>query len=141
MTNTALPKIPPIISVDDHVVEPPDLFLRWLPSKFQDAAPRVVSLPWEFSVEGRHWPYRPAADGPETDFWAFEDLRVVICGATACAGKPPEEMSSAPVCFADMRPGYYALPERLADMDANHVERSMCFPTFPRFCGQTFYEA
>ena len=141
MTETEFPQIPPIISVDDHVVEPPDLFLRWLPSRFRESAPHVVSLPWEYHPEGQHWPYRPAADGPHTDFWAFEDLRVVICGATACAGKPPAEMSSAPVRFADMRRGYYSLPERLADMDTNHVERSLCFPTFPRFCGQTFNEA
>jgi predicted TIM-barrel fold metal-dependent hydrolase len=26
-------------------------------------------------------------------------------------------------------------------MDVNHVEASLCFPTFPRFCGQTFTEA
>ena len=26
-------------------------------------------------------------------------------------------------------------------MDLNHVEASLCFPTFPRFCGQTFKEA
>ncbi|HVX23169.1 MAG TPA: amidohydrolase family protein [Acidimicrobiales bacterium] len=26
-------------------------------------------------------------------------------------------------------------------MDENHVERSLCFPSFPRFCGQVFLEA
>ena len=26
-------------------------------------------------------------------------------------------------------------------MDANWIESSLCFPTFPRFCGQTFLEA
>ena len=26
-------------------------------------------------------------------------------------------------------------------MELNHVEASLCFPTFPRFCGQTFIEA
>ena len=30
---------------------------------------------------------------------------------------------------------------RLDDMDANHIEAALCFPTFPRFCGQTFTEA
>jgi len=139
--NAVLADVPPIISVDDHVVEPPDLFLRWLPERFRDRAPRIERLPWEFSREGRHWPFRPAAAGPVTDFWAFEDLRVVICGATACAGVPLSEQSRDPVSFADMRPGFYSVPERLADMDVNHVERSLCFPTFPRFCGQTFLEA
>ena len=40
-----------------------------------------------------------------------------------------------------MRPGSFKVPERLADMDINHVEASLCFPTMPRFCGQTFTEA
>jgi predicted TIM-barrel fold metal-dependent hydrolase len=136
-----LADVPPIISVDDHVVEPPDLFVRWLPAKHREAAPHIEQMPWEFSPEGRHWPFRPAADGPITDFWAYEDLRVVICGATACAGVPIPERSRDPVRFAEMRPGYYSVPERLADMDINNVERSLCFPTFPRFCGQTFLEA
>lgn len=134
-------EIPPIISVDDHVVEPPDLFERWLPSRYHDRAPRVVQLPWRFDPAGRHWPFSPATDGPVADFWAYEDLRVVICGATACAGIPVEQRNRNPVTFAEMRPGYYSVPERLADMDVNGIERSLCFPTFPRFCGQTFNEA
>ena len=38
-------------------------------------------------------------------------------------------------------PGWYDPKARLADMDLNWVEASLCFPTFPRFCGQTFLEA
>ena len=33
--------IPLIISVDDHVVEPPDLWTERIPAKFKDRAPRV----------------------------------------------------------------------------------------------------
>jgi predicted TIM-barrel fold metal-dependent hydrolase len=40
-----------------------------------------------------------------------------------------------------MRPGAWQVEARLADMDANWLEASLCFPTFPRFCGQTFSEA
>jgi len=40
-----------------------------------------------------------------------------------------------------MRPGCYEPKARLEDMDINHVEASLCFPSFPRFCGQTFTEA
>src|SRR5262249_16213610 len=29
---------------------------------------------------------------------------------------------------------------RLEDLDVNHVEASLAFPSFPRFCGQTFAE-
>jgi predicted TIM-barrel fold metal-dependent hydrolase len=133
--------VPPIISVDDHVVEPPDLFLRWLPSRYRDRAPRVERLPWRYDPQGRHWPFSPAADGPTTDFWAYEDLRVVIHGATACAGEVTDDRTRFPVPYEVMRPGFFSAPERLVDMDDNHVERSLCFPTFPRFCGQTFLEA
>jgi predicted TIM-barrel fold metal-dependent hydrolase len=40
-----------------------------------------------------------------------------------------------------MRPGCYDPKARLDDMDVNWVEASLNFPTFPRFCGQTFLEA
>jgi predicted TIM-barrel fold metal-dependent hydrolase len=39
-----------------------------------------------------------------------------------------------------MRPGCYDPKARLEDMDVSWVEASMCFPTLPRFCGQTFKE-
>ena len=45
------------------------------------------------------------------------------------------------VTYEDMRPGSYELKPRLEDMDVNHLEAALCFPTFPRFCGQTFTEA
>ena len=40
-----------------------------------------------------------------------------------------------------MRKGCWDQTARLEDMDVNHTEASLCFPTFPRFCGQTFLEA
>ncbi|HVY62413.1 MAG TPA: glycosyltransferase, partial [Planctomycetota bacterium] len=39
------------------------------------------------------------------------------------------------------RPGCFDPKARLEDMDVNWVEASLSFPTFPRFCGQTFLEA
>ena len=40
-----------------------------------------------------------------------------------------------------MRPGCYDPVARLADMDINHTERSLCFPTITRFAGQMFLDA
>ena len=34
-------EIPMIISVDDHLVEPPHLWETWLPKKFKEKGPRV----------------------------------------------------------------------------------------------------
>jgi predicted TIM-barrel fold metal-dependent hydrolase len=40
-----------------------------------------------------------------------------------------------------MRPGCYDPKARVDDMELNWVEASLSFPSFPRFCGQTFLEA
>lgn len=130
--------IPPIISVDDHVIEPPDLWKRWLPERWRDSGPKVIRAPYAIDDAGN---VTPAASGPQTDFWAYEDLRAVIKNGSAAVGLDASEIDYQPVSFAEMRPGFYELKARLEDMDANHIERSLCFPTFPRFCGQTFMEA
>jgi predicted TIM-barrel fold metal-dependent hydrolase len=59
----------------------------------------------------------------------------------ACAGMPPESLTLAPLPFSEMRPGCYERDARLADMDRNRTERSLCFPTFPRFAGPLFLDA
>jgi predicted TIM-barrel fold metal-dependent hydrolase len=132
--------IPAIISVDDHVVEPPDLWQRWLPRALRAGGPRVVEAPYE--LLGAQAPYvRRAASGPVTDFWEYGSLSAAVSGGMVAVGQPAERVSHVPWRYADMRPGAYRVPERLADMSLNWVERSLCFPTFPRFCGQTFLEA
>jgi predicted TIM-barrel fold metal-dependent hydrolase len=45
-----------------------------------------------------------------------------------------------PVTYDEFKPGCYEQAARLVDMDRNHVEAALCFPTFARFCGQTFAE-
>ncbi len=141
--------VPPIISVDDHVVEPPDLWQRWLPRKHRAAGPRVVQGPWEMVSEAvtprafrSGWSaFRVAVEGPVTDWWVYEDLRTGTLIGNASAGLAPGDVVPGPIRFEDMRPGCYEPKARLEDMDLNHVERSLCFPTFARFCGQTFLNA
>src|SRR3546814_6175428 len=50
-------------------------------------------------------------------------------------------MTRSPITDDEMRPGCYDPKARVDDMRLNHVEASLCFPSFPRFCGQTFTEA
>ncbi|HEV8296523.1 MAG TPA: amidohydrolase family protein, partial [Acidimicrobiales bacterium] len=135
-------EIPPIVSVDDHVIEPPDLWERWLPARHRDHGPRVVRARWEMVPSGRQG-FRKADDGPgaDTDFWVYGRFSAGIDAGMASAGLPPDEKRGGPIGFDEMRPGCWQLDARLADMDANGVERSLCFPTFPRFCGQVFLEA
>ena len=45
-------EIPPIISVDDHVIEPPHVWQSRLPARYADIGPRVVTAPAEISYVG-----------------------------------------------------------------------------------------
>ena len=52
-----------------------------------------------------------------------------------------DHLDVTPITFDEIRPGAWQQSERLVDMDANHVEASVCFPNvLPRFCGQAFLE-
>lgn len=134
-------RIPEIISVDDHLVEPPHLWQRWLPNKYRDRGPRVVRGGYEIHRENGIETIVPSNSGTEVDWWVYEDLKKALPMTSHWAGRSREELSFHPLSFSDMRPGYFDPQARLADMDLNHTERSMCFPNvLPRFCGQTFYE-
>jgi predicted TIM-barrel fold metal-dependent hydrolase len=49
-------------------------------------------------------------------------------------------MTMTATTYDDMRPGCWDAKERKKDFELNWVDGSLPFPTFPRFCGQTFYE-
>jgi predicted TIM-barrel fold metal-dependent hydrolase len=119
---TTIPPSDWLISVDDHVIEPPNVWLDRLPSKYHDVAPRM-------------------ARGERGAVWRYEDKLVPTVGLSVAAGKAKEEFSLEPVSFDDMRPGAYDPVARVADMDRAGILGSVCFPSFPRFCGQVFWEA
>jgi predicted TIM-barrel fold metal-dependent hydrolase len=80
-------------------------------------------------------------DGPPADWWFYEGRGSPYRRNIASVGFPREEMTLEGITYDEMRPGCYDPAERLRDMDLNWVEASMSFPTFPRFCGQTFLDA
>jgi predicted TIM-barrel fold metal-dependent hydrolase len=142
-TTQARNEIPKIISVDDHVVEPPNVWLDRLPSKYHDVAPRIErkGLGEMKFVGGTKYEITFDDDGPQADCWIYEDLVVPHKRHVAAVGYDRDDMTLSPITYDEMRPGCYEQKARLEDMDVNHVEASLCFPTFPRFCGQTFTEA
>ena len=102
-----------IISVDDHLCEPPDLFEGRLPKRFSDRTPRVVE-----TDEG-------------TEAWLFEDVLMPQVGFNAAAGRPPEEVVSRdPVRFSEMRRSAWDIHARVEDMDLDGIYASLCFPSF-----------
>ena len=77
---------------------------------------------------------RGAPDGEWCDFWLYDDLVYPFPKLSAAIGF--ENLDNAPVTFDEIRPGCWKQKERLEDMDANHVDASLCFPNvLPRFCG------
>jgi predicted TIM-barrel fold metal-dependent hydrolase len=136
---------PKVISVDDHVIEPAHVWQDRLPERFKEVGPRVVRTKVaEMNFVGGKFSYRaaePGEDGTDCDWWFYEDLRWPQTRLSAAAGYPRDEVTVSPISYETMRPGCFDPKARLEDMDVNWVEASLSFPTFPRFCGQTFLEA
>ncbi|MFQ5665606.1 MAG: amidohydrolase family protein [Candidatus Binatia bacterium] len=110
-----------LVSVDDHVVEPPTVFEHHLAAEYKARAPHVVHK----------------RDG--TDVWVFEGEQIPNIGLNAVVGRPPEEYGMEPTSFEQLRPGTYDIHARIQDMNANGMLASMCFPSFPGLCGALFF--
>ena len=134
--------IPKIISADDHVIEPAHVWQDRMPAKHKELAPKIVIAPQgEMTLNDGVWVETPGTGDKMAAWWHFENKRYQIKQMVACPGIPPEEVTMEGVTYDDIAPGCYDPIARLADMDINHVEASLCFPNYPRFCGQLFSEA
>jgi predicted TIM-barrel fold metal-dependent hydrolase len=132
-----MPEIPRIISVDDHVLEPPELWQSRLPTRFADRGPRVVRKRMGFGGPETGWAEDP--DGAWCDVWLYDDLVAPLMMLSAAVGF--DKLSMQLTTFEEVRPGAWKQKDRLADMDIDNIEAALCFPnTLPRFCGQTFLE-
>ena len=139
MAAVAMPKI---ISVDDHVVEPPHLWQTWLPTKHRERGPKIELLPTGDvkMVDGRYIEH-PGTSGKLCAWWNYDGSYFSLKRYIAAVGFPPEEIDMYPITYDEMRPGCWQPKERIKDMEMNGVEASLCFPNYPRFCGQIFSEA
>jgi predicted TIM-barrel fold metal-dependent hydrolase len=134
-----LARIPAIVDVDAHVVEPPDVWTSRLPAKYREAGPRIVYAPGgEIKLVGSSYIEAPGTEGPDVAWWFYEDRQSSLKRYIAAAGVPADEVTLSGVTYEDMRPGCFQQAERVADMTLNGVQAQMCFPNYPRFCGQLF---
>lgn len=137
-----LEDMPRIISVDDHVLEPRDLWQTELPARWRDRGPKVSREKTLLDFKGGKLTlHRDVEDGRWCDLWIFDDLVSPTGLLHGAADLPATEQDNLPAIYEDFRPGTYDQTARLADMDANHVDAAINYPnTFPRFCGQGFLE-
>jgi hypothetical protein len=77
-----------LISVDDHMLEPPQVWSDRLPQKYKDAGTRM---------EVRN----------SIDRWVYEDRVQRSMGLSAVAGKKKEEFSPEPLAYSEIRAGSY----------------------------------
>jgi predicted TIM-barrel fold metal-dependent hydrolase len=111
-----------LISVDDHLVEPPQMFEGRLPRRFADRAPRVVT-----DNDGR------------SEYWLYDGQKHYKVGLNAVVGKPMHQRTFDPARFDEMRRGAYDIHARVHDMDLNGVYASLCFPSsLAGFAGQRY---
>ena len=89
-----------LVSVDDHVIEPPGMFDDFIPKKYADRAPKLVS-------------------DDISEKWVFGEGEARSVGLNAVAGRPPEEYGLEPTNLEEMRRGCYDVDQRVKDMDAN----------------------
>ena len=112
-----------LISVDDHISEPADMFENHVPEKYKELAPRVV------------------AEANGTQQWYYGDIRGRNLGLNAVAGKPKELYNLDASRYEDMRPGCYDVHERVRDMNAGGTLGGLNFPNFTGFSGQVLNQA
>jgi predicted TIM-barrel fold metal-dependent hydrolase len=107
-----------LISVDDHIAEPDDIFDAHVPDKYKEHAPRVVD------------------EGVGVFQWWYGDVRGRNLGLNAVAGKPPEFFNVDSTGYHEMRAGCYDVDERVRDMNAGGQLAGLNFPNWTGFAGQ-----
>jgi predicted TIM-barrel fold metal-dependent hydrolase len=121
MTTTALDDTW-MISVDDHLIEPPSVWVDRLPAKYRDRGPR-----WVTDDLGEAWHIE-------------DDTRVVVNGAVVSAAFPQAERPGPfkPMAWSEIPANCWDPIARAAAMDQDRVLASLPFPNLPGFAGRVF---
>jgi len=112
----------PLFSVDDHLLEPPDLWTSRLPAKYADECLRMRSV-----------------DGVDT--WFYEDLSFPTLKMFALAGVPREQWDMGTINYDQMLPACYDPAERSRALRVDGIVGAVTFPTAAGFAGRRFHEA
>jgi predicted TIM-barrel fold metal-dependent hydrolase len=112
-----------IVSVDDHVSEPADMFDRHLSGEALATAPKL----------------KQTETG--TDYWEYQGMKMPSIGLNAVVGRPFEEYGMEPTRLDQIRKGVWNVHERIKDMDVNGVAASLNFGSAVGFDGGRFQKA
>lgn len=110
-----------IISVDDHISEPPEMFKKHLKGDDLASAPTFHTSP----------------NG--ADYWIYQGMKISSVGLNAVVGRPLEEYGMEPQSLKQMRQGVYDPKARLDDMNVNGIAASLNFGSVGGFEGSRCY--
>ena len=129
-----------LISADDHLIEPPDMFEGRLPKKLQAHAPRVVEV--DAGEEVLLSNGKVLHSSKRHQVWEYEQQRFAQIGLNATAGRDKDDYAdllAEPSRFDEMRPGCFEIEARIRDMDLGGIWASINFPSqLAGFCGSVF---
>jgi len=104
-----------IISADGHVIEPPDLWQKHLPSRFHSRMPRLVKDP----LGGDAWELVPGAPA----------MPIGLVTNAGAWGKRYEDNGWYGWTYDDIRAGAFDGKERLVEQDIDGVDAEVIFPS------------
>lgn len=106
-----------LISVDDHISEPPDMFKNHLSAKDLEDAPRFIT------------------DAAGKAAWEYQGMYLPSVGLNAVVGRPMNEYGMEPTALDQLRAGVYDVHARVGDMDVNGIAASLNFGSVFDFAG------
>ena len=108
-----------LISVDDHVLEPPQLWTE-----------RLSTNTW-----GERVPHVEQSDAGE--WWVVDDRKLPLAGRGS-VGATLADRATSPMRWAEVPVQAHSPAERLTAMDADGVDASVLYPTVAGLAGETF---
>lgn len=113
-----------IVSVDDHISEPPDMFNKHLTGDDLASAPQ----------------FHTTANG--ANYWTYQGMTMTSVGLNAVVGRVPEEYGMEPQSLEQVRKGCYDPKARIDDMNVNGIAASLNFGSVGGFDGsRCFHKA
>ena len=109
-----------LVSVDDHITEPGDIYDRQLSGEALATAPAL----------------KVKADG--SNYWEYQGMKIPSVALNAVVGRPREEYGMEPTNLDQLRAGCYDVHARIDDMNVNGIAASLNFPSFAGIDGSLF---
>ncbi len=112
-----------LISVDDHITEPAEVFDNQLSGEALATAPKL----------------RSRESG--ANYWEYQGMQMGSVALNAVVGRPREEYGFEPTALEQLRKGCFDVHARVDDMNVNGVASSMNFSSLAQMDGGVYLNA